>query len=361
MKNIELLIKPVSYDCNLKCGYCFYKTTEEIYPRQKHLMSDNTLETLISKTLSFSNGGAAVFSWQGGEPLLAGNDFFGKVISFQKKLGKDGQRVGNSVQTNGILLNTDFIKLFKEYSFFLGLSIDGDEATHNFFRDNSFKKTMKAADMLRQANLEFNILTVISANNVKQPKDLYEFYLKNNFNFVQLIPCIEGNSSLATPPSAYGEFLCKFFDLWYNNGKPQISVRFFDNLLELLAGYKPSYCGFKDKCNDYLVIEHNGDVYPCDFFVKKEWKLGNISENSIEELFQKAEASFGVLKAKTNKACKSCNWNYICRGGCIKYRLVNNNKYDDVDYFCEAYKSFFDHSIRKLQELANKFKEANSI
>lgn len=360
MRNIELLIKPVSYDCNLKCEYCFYKTTQSIYPDKKHLMDDSTLETLISKALSYSNGKTAVFSWQGGEPLLAGDNFFKKVVSFQKKHGLPGQRVGNSIQTNGLLLNEEYIELFKGYNFFIGLSIDGNEKIHNFYRGNSFAKTFEAAYVLRKAELEFNILTVINAFNVNKPEELYKFYLENNFNYIQIIPCVENDESgkirlLSVTPASYGKFLCGFFDLWYNNENPRISVRFFDNILEILAGLAPSYCGFKDKCTDYLVVEHNGDVYPCDFFVKKEWKLGNIVSDSLEKLFKSANDTFSHLKSKVNKACTDCSWNFICQGGCLKYRLVNGNRYDNTDYLCESYKELFKYSLNKMKKLLAKY------
>jgi len=356
MRNIELLIKPVSYDCNLNCNYCFYKSTKNIYEKNHHLMDINILETLIQKSLSYSDAGTAIFSWQGGEPLLAGIDFFKNLINFQKKYGKSGQIIGNSIQTNGILLNEEYIKLFKEYNTFIGISLDGNEEMHNYYRGKSFSKIMQSISLLKKENLEFNILTVINNFNVNKPKEMYDFFIQNNLFYIQLIPCAEkdekGNiASFSVEPKFYGKFLCEFFDLWYNNGNPKISVRFFDNIAEVLAGLNPSYCGFKDKCGDYLVVEFNGDIYSCDFFVKKEWKLGNILIDSFEKLFNKNKTTFGSLKSKINEKCQKCKWLYICKGGCLKYRMINENKYDGLDYFCDSYIEFFNHSIDRLKKL----------
>ncbi|MFH1612329.1 MAG: anaerobic sulfatase maturase [bacterium] len=356
MRNIELLIKPVSYDCNLNCGYCFYKSTKNIYSENTPIMNENVLEKLIQKSLFYSNAGTAIFSWQGGEPLLAGIDFFRKVIDFQKKYGKSGQIVGNSIQTNGILLNEEWFKLFKEYNTFIGISLDGNEEIHNYYRGKSFSKTMQAISLLKKENVEFNILTVINNFNANKSKEMYDFFLQNNFFYIQLIPCVEkdekGNiTSFSIESKSYGKFLCEFFDLWYNDGKPKISVRFFDNILEVLAGLNPGYCEFKDTCGDYLVIEYNGDIYPCDFFVKSEWKLGNILENSFEELFSKNKITFGSLKSKVNETCKKCKWFFICKGGCLKYRMINDNKYYELDYFCDSYKEFFEYSHHKLKNI----------
>ena len=357
MKNIELLVKPVSFDCNLACSYCFYKSTESIYGAGKHLMEDKILETLVLKAMQYSNGGLAVFSWQGGEPLLAGVTFYRRVIELQQKHGKKGQRVGNSVQTNGTLLNEEFIKLFKEYNFLLGISLDGDRPMHEFHRGKSFEGAMKGIALLRELELDFNILTVINSFNASRPADLYNFYVKEGFDFVQLIPCVEKDSmgklsEFSVDSKTYCKFLCEFFDLWWNGGKPAVSVRFFDNILEILSGYDATYCGFKSTCGDYLALEYNGDIYPCDFFVKKERKLGSIKDASFEDSFRLAKENFGVKKADVNEKCALCKWKYICNGGCLKYRLIKDDNFSSLDYLCEAYKEFFGYSIVRLKTLA---------
>ena len=359
MKNIELLIKPVSYDCNLNCTYCFYKAAGAIYGAGKHLMDDLILETLISKAMKYSNGGLAVFSWQGGEPLTAGVDFYRKAVGFQQKHGKREQRVGNSIQTNGTLLNKEFINLFREYNFLLGVSLDGDKLLHDIYRANSFTAAMEGINLLRSSELDFNILTVINNLNAKNAAGLYDFYIKEKLDFVQLIPCVEKDlqgklTDFSVDPETYGKFLCDFFDLWWNEGKPRISVRFFDNILEIFSGYAATYCGFKNECGGYLTVEYNGDVYPCDFFVKKEMRLGNIKESSFEKYFGSSKTGFGAKKTLSSEKCSNCKWKYICNGGCLKYRLINKNSYNSPDYLCEAYRRFFEYSFERLNKLAVK-------
>ena len=375
MRNIELLIKPASYDCNLNCSYCFYKPVKELYPQEKPRMGLFTLEALISKALLYSGGGSAVFSWQGGEPLLLGLEYFEKIIELQKKHGKPGQKIGNSVQTNGLLLDKKWLNLFDEYKTFLGISIDGDREMQECFRKGSYDGVMNAVKILKETGTEFNVLTVVNSDNVKKPRELYDFYLANDLRYVQLIPCAEVNNDgkltlYSVKPVEYGEFLCKFFDLWYKNGEPELSVRYFDNLLELAAGMEPGFCGFKDKCNHYLVVEANGDVYPCDFFVQKEWLLGNIKNDSFEELFDKAGKDFSPLKGKVSGKCAACEWNFICKGGCLKYRETNRITaqhetvqlpYSTPDYFCEAYKMFYKYSFDRIKKLAGRINADNLL
>ena len=357
VKKIELLVKPVSFDCNLNCKYCFYKGTGVMYPAFRHLMEKKVLEVMIKKAFEYSGGGLSSFSWQGGEPLLAGFNFFDEAVELQKKYGRTGQSVSNSIQTNGLLLGAEMTGLIKQYNIFMGLSLDGTEAEHNKYRGESFSGTMAAAERLRREKLEFNVLTVITGSNSKDPAGLYEFYLKNGFEYVQFIPCYETDKSgmpapFSVEPRSYGDFLRGFFDAWHNGGNPKLGVRLFDNILEVLSGQAPGYCGFKDSCRDYLVVEHNGDVYPCDFFVKKEWRLGNILENSFEDLFEFQAASFSRLKAGTASKCKECEWLCICKGGCLKYRRKVNGGFDSPDHFCKAYKMFFRHSMEEFKRMA---------
>lgn len=364
-RKIELLIKPVSYLCNLDCGYCFYKKTKSIYSHPER-MRDEVLEKLISSVMEYSNGGHALFSWQGGEPLLAGIDFYKKVIELQIKYGKRGQIVSNTIQTNGILINEEWIEFFKKYRIFIGISVDGPPEIHNFYRKypsgkGSFNDVIKKINLLRKGNVEFNILSTIGEETAKYPEKIFEFFVSKGLYFLQFIPAVDRKrgkmSKFSITPKNYGHFLCRIFDKWWNNGNPFVSIRFFDNILEILSGITPNSCTLKKRCGEYLVIEHNGDVYPCDFFVNKDFKLGNIFENSFEELVSYATENFGKLKEISPEECKKCEWNFICNNGCLWFRWVKNGDILKSDYLCPAYRKFFQYTIEKFRRLAEVISE----
>jgi uncharacterized protein len=360
MKNLELLLKPSSYDCNLDCSYCFYKKTRAIYTGQKHRMSDEVLDKLCYEVMKYTDGGHCSFAWQGGEPTLCGLDFFKKVVNFQSKYGKSGQPVSNTIQTNGILLDKNWTDFFKQYSVFVGISLDGPSAVHNTYRrypngKGTFNKVMEKVRLLEKEKVEFNILSTIGKDTVKKAEEIYKFFTSKGLYYLQFIPAVDRKvgkmSGFSVDPEEYGDFLCTIFDLWWNNGNPYVSVRLFDNIMEILAGMEPSACSFKKRCGQYMVVEHNGDIYPCDFFVDKNWKMGNIFENSMEELVHKVGESFGKLKEITPEECKKCPWNFICNNGCLWFRNVKNGKPEDKDYLCPAYKKFFAHSMGRLREI----------
>lgn len=361
MNKIELLIKPSSYLCNLDCSYCFYKKTKSIYPNAK-IMDLKTLEFFIKRFMDYSEGRDIYFCWQGGEPLICGIDFYFNVIEFQKKYGKRGQIVGNTIQTNGILIDEKWIEFFKKYNVFVGISLDGPEEIHNFYRKykdgrKTFNKVMENIRLLKSADVQFNILSTIGENSGKYPEKIFEFFIKKDFKYLQFIPATDRKkgkiSDFSITPLTYSKFLCRIFDLWWNNGSPFVSIRFFDNILEVLLGLEVSNCTLKKRCGEYLVIEHNGDIYPCDFFVMPEFKLGNIYTDEIEKIYEKLE-NFGKMKEIELSECKKCRWNFICNNGCMWQRYVKNGNLKGVDYLCPAYKNFFTHSYKRFKILSEK-------
>lgn len=364
MPNLSLLIKPVGADCNLRCSYCFYRPKAALYPEAKHpKMTDEVLDRLISDAMS-RRAEVTSFGWQGGEPTLAGLDFYKRVVEFQMKYGASGQAVGNSLQTNGVLLTGEWARFLNEYSWLVGLSMDGPEDLHNKYRKDAkgagtFRQVMDTMRLLRVYEVEFNVLVLLNDHNVKKPDLLYDFLRENGVVFMQFVPCIESiGSGKAAPycitPEAYGDFLCAVFDRWVQD-YPEISVRDFDQLLLSELGRPGCICMHGDVCDHYLVVEHNGDVYPCDFFVQDDLRLGNIMEKPLSELGElEARKQFAANKSTHGSECAECPWLSFCHGGCMKHRVILGGEFGDPSYFCKAYRQLYEHSIPTIKSLAAK-------
>jgi uncharacterized protein len=353
LKPFQLLIKPVSFDCNLRCKYCFYLRVKNEYPDIKHpRMNHKLLEKIIAQFLQYRFK-ESIFGWQGGEPTLAGLDFFKKVISLQQNYGESGQIIGNALQTNGILLNEDWGKFLAKYNFLIGLSLDGPKDIHDRYRKgiggkSVWQKVIESSEILKREKVEFNILCVVSRANVNRVKELFEFFTQHNFQYLQFIPALEVDQTGKRAPFSisskqYGRFLCELFDLWKDNLN-LISIRMFNGILASLQGYPKGYCTFEKECADYLLVEWNGDIYPCDFFVKQSYKLGNILKEGLSPLKNKRDNSFKILKRELSKDCLNCKWLELCYGGCIKDKFFPDNPHPDKSFFCEGYKLFFKYS-----------------
>lgn len=362
----SILIKPSGPDCNLRCNYCFYRQKSGMFTGKTHRMSSAVLETLIRDSMRM---GVNAFSWQGGEPTLMGLDFFKRVVELEMKYGLPGMAVANSLQTNGTLLDKQWARFLSEYNFLIGLSLDGPKQFHDYYRKDlhgkgTYDRIMRAANILREHGVEFNILALINDHNVKEPDALYNFFLSNEFYFLQFVPCIEPGgkgipASFSISPEDYGTFLTSMFDRWTADF-PRVSIRDFDNLLLHELGRKSSICTMGKRCGSYVVVEHNGDVFACDFFVVSKWKLGNLMETPFSEIVcsEKLE-EFARLKGELSEICTLCPFIKKCFGGCPKYRTVLGGKPTDPSYFCEAYKKLFEHSADIIPELAKRIGKAD--
>lgn len=352
-----ILVKPVSADCNLACAYCFYAPKSSIYPETNPRMSEETLTRMIEETL-MTGAPSVSFVWQGGEPTLAGLEFFEKAVELQELYRYPGQTVNNSIQTNGVLLDENWAKFFKKKGWLVGLSLDGPELSHDVYRvfhnhQGSYASVNRGLDKLREKGVQYNILTLLNDVNVKKPSELYRWLVGSGHKHLQFIPCMELNSygkvaEFSITPEEYGKFLIEVFDEWVKD-IPEVYVRDFEDILiGLVTGNTPN-CVFNGRCGEYIVVEYNGDAYPCDFFVDTEWHLGNINETGIEKLYQSEKMNEFRKNRRLQEKCKSCNWTEYCYGGCQKTVLYGEY------YFCESIKLFLKERGSALKSLAEQF------
>lgn len=364
-----LLIKPAGPDCNIACQYCFYACKTDLFGGGVHRMSDAVQEQLVKSylRLDFIQNS---FAWQGGEPTLMGLDFYRRLVALQKQYSKSGQAVANALQTNGILLDDDWCAFLGEYNFLTGVSLDGPKEFHDHYRKDragggTFDRVMQGVENCRKHRAEFNILVLLNNVNVEHPDELYDFFSALDIRFLQFVPCVErdaDNPEKAAPfsitPEQYGRFMCRIFDRWLAEGVRRRSIRLFDSILSFLLGRPHTECTFARQCNDYIVIEHNGDAFCCDFYVTGQTRLGNIMETPIEQLAAgDIKRAFSRRKTDIDNKCLVCRYLDICRGGCPKDRAMLTGTHKAPSYFCEGYKLFFDHALPQLTGIAQKIRD----
>jgi len=364
MQPFTLLIKPSGSDCNVDCKYCFYKDRAPQVGRGRQRMSDEVLEALVKDYLELRFP-VSSFAWQGGEPTLMGLDFYKKVVELQKKYGGPGQEVTNALQTNAILLNDKWCQFLHESKFLVGISIDGPKEFHDYYRldysgAGTFDKVVRAIENCKKHKVEFNILTLLNDRNAEHPDELFDFFIEKGIRFLQFIPCVELDpatgevADFSITPQQYGEFMCRIFDRWYEYGPHKLSIRDFDSILSYCVQGKHTICTFDKQCSQYIVIEHTGDAFTCDFFVEPKWRLGNIFETPIEKLAaSKKKRTFARLKQNLSNKCLLCRHLAVCRGGCMKDRApFDKDNFGRESYFCEGYKRFFDYTMPRFMQLA---------
>ncbi len=361
-KPFTLLIKPSGSDCNIDCEYCFYKGRDAEFGAGVQRMSDEVLDKLVGDymRLGFDVVG---FAWQGGEPTLMGIDFFKKAVELQRKYGSKGQQVSNALQTNGVLLDENWCEFFAENKFLLGISIDGPAEFHDRYRIDkggaaTYEKTLRAIGCCKDHGVEFSSLIVLSDENVKHPDRLFEWVIDNDLTYLQFIPCVETDPTTGKPaefsitPGQYGDFLCRTFDLWCDYGPEKLNIRQFDSIVTHYVLGNHTICTFSKQCAGFVVIEHNGDAFCCEFFVEPQWRIGNIMDTPLAELAtDRLNRQFARQKQKLSGKCMLCRHLELCRGGCLKDR-DRAGAIDSESYFCESYKQFFEHSTGRFMQIA---------
>ncbi|MDO5058457.1 MAG: anaerobic sulfatase maturase [Neisseria sp.] len=360
------MIKPVGAQCNIDCTYCFYLHKQGLLHQSKTpRMSERVLEEHIRQYLEANTGEEAVFTWQGGEPMLAGLDFYRKAVALQKKYARPGQRVLNDLQTNGLLLDDEWCVFLHEHRFLVGLSLDGPEHLHNRYRiakngKPTFPYVMRAVEKLKQYRIPFNILCVVNRANAEAPLEVYRF-LRDTIapRMIQFLPCAEAADFQTAPlplygrraaaewsvaPEQWGHFLCTVWQEWLAQDFGRVFVDQFENTVSQALGFGAQKCVTAPVCGKAAALEHNGDFFACDHFVYPEYRIGNIAHSHEGDLaFSRKQQQFGCAKQQTlPEDCTGCTFLDLCWGGCPKHRFAESrNGKGGLNYLCSGLKMFY--------------------
>lgn len=360
MPPLSIMIKPASSLCNLRCKYCFYCDVAENREVQNFgLMSETTAERLIKSALEFADGDSVAFAFQGGEPLLAGLEYFRFFVRCVRENNRKNSRVFYSVQTNGTLVTDEWCAFLRENEFLVGLSLDGDRDGNRFRIDakgqGAYFKILKAAEKLKANRVEFNILIVLTGYCADRCEKTYKYFRDNGFHYLQFIPCLRpfgdnSESELYMTSEQYASFLIKTFNLYVKDfvRGNYVSIRLFDNYVRLFLGERAEQCGVCGVCGHQLVVEGNGNLYPCDFYCTDEWLLGNVNSLSVRAALTGEKAKAFIRESfAVPERCKRCRYFAMCRAqGCKRQKL-------HADY-CEAYERFFSACLPLFRAFSNK-------
>lgn len=352
---ISVMIKPASSACNLRCEYCFYSSvSDEREIANRGMMSEETAKRVIDSALAFGKD-SVYFTFQGGEPLLRGIEFFRFFVDYVNSVNKNNTAVSYFLQTNATLLNDEWCSFFKKNGFLLGVSLDGDRELNDYRKypngSNSFDDIMKGVELLKKYDVPFNILCVLTKRLANNFRKSYRFFKENGLNYLQYIPCLkpfgEEDNEYSMSVDDYSQYLNSAFKLYYNSllRNSFVSIRQLDNYRLLSQGKNAEQCGMNGVCSNQFVVEGDGAVYPCDFYCTDELYLGNINEQDFEQMYNSPVAVEFIKESfKMNDDCKTCEYFYICRaGGCKR----NKQAYD----YCKAYKQFFAQNEEFLKRL----------
>lgn len=362
MPPLTVMVKPVSSLCNMRCSYCFYEDVAEHWEIKTHeKMQHKTLEALVRRAFAYADEQIS-FIFQGGEPTLSGAPFYKHLLSLQRIYNSRSLKVINAIQTNGYLLDDDLLDVLKQGHFLTGVSLDGPQSIHDAYRINqngegTYDQVQETIRKLRQRGIDYNILCVVNQAIAMQPIKI--FSALKEYGNLQFIPCLDSLDGIGKPFSlqaeTYGYFLIETFRLYkeaFYKGK-FVSIRTFDNFLAMLNGLPPDNCAMNGHCMTNFLIEADGSVYPCDFYVLDKWRMGSILDSSFYKLEKSQVVNrFMAMSDILPGECKSCRWLALCRGGCRRDREPFVDGRFSKNRLCKSYKYFFETCHNELLYLA---------
>jgi uncharacterized protein len=387
------MTKPAGAVCNLDCKYCYFLSKEQLYPGEGRQMPPAVHEAYVRQLLEAHRGAdEVVVAFQGGEPTLMGIEFFRRTIELEARYAAPGQRVLNTLQTNGTLLDDEWAEFLRAFDFLVGVSIDGPRRLHDAYRHDkggkpTFDRVMRGLDALRRQRVDWNALVTVNAANGEHGREVYTF-LRDDLGatHIQLIPIVErvtaellplaesgwGNrgsdrplyrqegrlvTRRTVPAAQYGRFLIEVFEEWARHDVGDVFVSDFDTALAHWLGMdQVGSCVHAVTCGDALALERNGDLYSCDHFVQPEYLLGNIAQgHTLLELVESPrQRAFGAAKRDTlPKHCRDCDVRFACNGGCPKDRFLDTPDGEPgLSYLCDGYQAFFRHVDAPMRAMA---------
>lgn len=358
---VKMLITPVDFSCNMACGYCYNGSARISCVSAPKTISMDTLYRIFDEVYPLMKGMRLFVVWHGGEPLLAGKDFYREAMKVQKSAVKDRYHVINCMQTNGTLIDEEWANLLSQLKIGPSVSIDGPPDLHNRVRvylngGSTYQQAMCGYRLLQKENLNPGMLMVISQNNVNHPEEIWRWILEEKIPHFDFLPCIEpelwrqSKKLHGLSPEEVSDFSIRLFDLWFDHGDPNIKIRTFRDVIKGQLGGRVNVCSWKAGCFQHISFDSSGNAFPCArYHCYPETKMGNIMDQSFSEIMMSDRTQWvheGIITGQ--QKCTSCKWNPICGAGCPFLKYALHGDWNGSFVHCQPRQTLFRHVCDRI-------------
>lgn len=350
-KSFSIQLKPVGSECNIDCTYCY---VEPFRGRFKSAMSDEVLEKTLKSLLAASESPS--ISWHGGEPMLAGIEFFRKALGFIEKHRQPEQVVRHMIQTNATAVTPEFALLLAENNFLVSVSLDGPEHIHGLHRvnrngHNTYGLVMRGVDRLREAGLDPQVITTVTNQSAAYAEETFSFLVEQGYKMIKYSPVFDtGNGDFILDNEAWFDYLRRVFYEWLNLGDSTIQVRELDEVIAWIRKDTIKVCSCERTCLKWASVDPNGNLYPCEF-LRTNISYGNVESLEIgkiasSEAYQYFSDLFSIIPAK----CGACEFYNLCGNGCPSTRVDDQGSSPQIGVYayCEQRKLLYEEIKSKF-------------
>jgi uncharacterized protein len=335
--------------CNLRCHYC-----SDWRAGSGNDMPFPVLLALFEQLLGSGKWNTCEVVWHGGEPTILGRNAFLRGLFLQRWFSKPHHRVMNRLQTNGTMINADWVRFLKRYGFSVGVSIDGPSTLHDETRKHadgrpSFDEAMAGINLLRNNDLLSHVYVVVTSETiVLGAAALHRFLQDNGLLNVGLLPerpSTERVTIAGVDRTRYIRFLVEFDRARHASPTPWVNAREIDAVERAISGEMAGHCELLGGCvGTFFSVEPSGVVSHCDKFGQdQDYVLGDLLNSSLETLLQGSKCgdlTRRVLERTVNMT--SCPFYRSCRGWCPHEVLLQQKGLARRSLECCGMRELFD-------------------
>jgi uncharacterized protein len=298
-------------------------------------MDSRTLQTTVD--FFCSRRKEMEFVWHGGEPLLAGKEFFRMVGEYQSRWDAQGKRTMNFLQTNGTMIDEDWADILKDLHFCVGVSLDAPRNTHERLRPSKsgspvFERIIEGIRLLKQKDIFNGVSCCIGKSNVGSPKEIIDCFLKYDIKSIKFLRIKNDDPSVpwadeAISADQFADFLLDVFKIWIDLDDVDLEVRDIRSVVELILGGSFRECSYMGACDKFVTVYNDGSIYACDSFRNDpKYRFGTVFDPYEDVLHSANFEAFAKMQATLPPVCAD-RWRVLCGGGCLKDRSCQDEGY----------------------------------
>ncbi|WP_349606353.1 dynobactin maturation radical SAM/SPASM protein DynA [Cupriavidus sp. DF5525] len=355
--NFTNVIKP-THLCNLGCKYCYNDDVRDPIMRDEVL--HRTIEQTFAYVRQFEQDRIVSFVWHGGEPMLAKRAFYERAVLYQSRYA-DGVRCENSIQTNGTLINDNWLEFFRLANFSVSISIDGPPELHDANRVDhrgrgTYQRVIESIRRVQDSGIPFGVCVVISRSNKDHVGEIYELLAKHGLPF-NIIPLNRSGSArdnfsdVGLAADEYAQSWIEMYDRWFNASEEYVYCSDFVYKTRAILSGRPCDCVGLEQCSpSNISVDPVGDVYPCaSLSGHADTRYGNILQQTLEALMQSPTAR-DYRQRRVDPQCSTCKWQHVCHGGCQARAYKFFHDHHKRDYYCPSLFRIYEHIASRLGE-----------
>jgi uncharacterized protein len=355
----------VASRCNLNCSYCYmYNLADQTYRGQPAVMRPDVVEALVARINSHASRHGLTWAHiilHGGEPLMMGKDRLEAWVK-QTRLGlKEHITPYFSMQSNGALLDREWVDLLADLDVGIGISVDGPREFHDQYRVDhkgigSFDDVVAGIRLLQEHPRGKQIFTSVMAvaNTDIPPAELFAFWQYLDVDGFDLsLPHANHTHPPRVGRMTYGAWMIELFDLWFDQNRADRHIRYFENMLRLLFGYPLSTDNIGGRPVGVVVVETDGGIEPTDAFKCCEdgiTKLGlNVRTNEFDDMYRFSMVD--VLQRGAPRLCETCQAcpvRDVCGGGYMPHRYRRENGFDNPSVYSADLLALISHMRERV-------------